>query len=180
MNTRCLAEGVALMCLAEALLRIPDSETVDKLIRDKIAAADWRSHLGIPARCSSTPRPGPDADRAPCCGPTMKASRRRAAPSRRAVERAGVAPGGDRGDAHLAVSSSWAHDRGSARPAPVTRTARYRHSFDIARRSARTMADAERYHAAYEHAIVGSAMPAAGPSRRRPAFRSSCRRCTPL
>src|SRR5205085_10304069 len=39
-------EGVALMCLAEALLRIPDSETVDKLIRDKIASADWHSHLG--------------------------------------------------------------------------------------------------------------------------------------
>src|SRR6266513_2639237 len=39
-------EGVALMCLAEALLRIPDAETVDKLIRDKIAAADWHSHLG--------------------------------------------------------------------------------------------------------------------------------------
>src|SRR6202011_1389862 len=39
-------EGVALMCLAEALLRIPDAETVDKLIRDKIAAADWQSHLG--------------------------------------------------------------------------------------------------------------------------------------
>src|SRR5437762_7609788 len=39
-------EGVALMCLAEALLRIPDAETIDKLIRDKIAAADWHSHLG--------------------------------------------------------------------------------------------------------------------------------------
>src|SRR5438270_958015 len=39
-------EGVALMCLAEALLRIPDAETVDRLIRDKIASADWESHLG--------------------------------------------------------------------------------------------------------------------------------------
>src|ERR1044071_401201 len=39
-------EGVALMCLAEALLRIPDAETVDKLIRDKIGAADWERHLG--------------------------------------------------------------------------------------------------------------------------------------
>src|SRR5947199_10543152 len=39
-------EGVALMCLAEALLRIPDAETVDRLIRDKIAPADWESHLG--------------------------------------------------------------------------------------------------------------------------------------
>lgn len=39
-------EGVALMCLAEALLRIPDSATVDRLIRDKISHGDWRSHLG--------------------------------------------------------------------------------------------------------------------------------------
>src|SRR3954447_16275785 len=39
-------EGIALMCLAEALLRIPDTETVDRLIQDKIAAADWERHLG--------------------------------------------------------------------------------------------------------------------------------------
>lgn len=40
------AEGVVLMCLAEALLRIPDSETADALIRDKIATADWERHMG--------------------------------------------------------------------------------------------------------------------------------------
>jgi RHH-type proline utilization regulon transcriptional repressor/proline dehydrogenase/delta 1-pyrroline-5-carboxylate dehydrogenase len=39
-------EGVALMCLAEALLRIPDRPTRDALIRDKIAAGDWQTHLG--------------------------------------------------------------------------------------------------------------------------------------
>lgn len=39
-------EGIALMCLAEALLRVPDSETVDALIEDKIAPSDWGSHLG--------------------------------------------------------------------------------------------------------------------------------------
>src|SRR3954466_2370733 len=39
-------EGVALMCLAGGLLPIPEAETVDKLIRDKIAAADWERHLG--------------------------------------------------------------------------------------------------------------------------------------
>jgi RHH-type proline utilization regulon transcriptional repressor/proline dehydrogenase/delta 1-pyrroline-5-carboxylate dehydrogenase len=39
-------EGVALMCLAEALLRIPDDATRDALIRDKLAAGDWRAHLG--------------------------------------------------------------------------------------------------------------------------------------
>ncbi len=39
-------EGVVLMCLAEALLRIPDAETADKLIADKIGGKDWQSHLG--------------------------------------------------------------------------------------------------------------------------------------
>ncbi len=39
-------EGVALMTLAEALLRVPDSETMDALIEDKISPADWGKHLG--------------------------------------------------------------------------------------------------------------------------------------
>ena len=39
-------EGVALMCLAEALLRVPDSLTMDALIEDKIAPSDWGKHLG--------------------------------------------------------------------------------------------------------------------------------------
>ncbi|MDR3415067.1 MAG: bifunctional proline dehydrogenase/L-glutamate gamma-semialdehyde dehydrogenase PutA [Nevskia sp.] len=39
-------EGVLLMCLAEALLRIPDDETAEKLIADKLSEADWEQHLG--------------------------------------------------------------------------------------------------------------------------------------
>ncbi|WP_369825053.1 proline dehydrogenase family protein [Caulobacter sp. B11] len=39
-------EGLALMCLAEALLRTPDDDTRDKLIAEKIGSADWASHLG--------------------------------------------------------------------------------------------------------------------------------------
>ncbi len=39
-------EGVALMCLAEALLRIPDKPTRDALIRDKISNGNWHSHIG--------------------------------------------------------------------------------------------------------------------------------------
>ena len=39
-------EGVALMCLAEALLRVPDTATIDALIEDKIAPSDWGRHLG--------------------------------------------------------------------------------------------------------------------------------------
>ena len=39
-------EGTVLMCLAEALLRIPDKETMDRLIKDKLSPADWKKHLG--------------------------------------------------------------------------------------------------------------------------------------
>jgi RHH-type proline utilization regulon transcriptional repressor/proline dehydrogenase/delta 1-pyrroline-5-carboxylate dehydrogenase len=39
-------EGVMLMCVAEALLRIPDADTADKLISDKLGDADWTSHAG--------------------------------------------------------------------------------------------------------------------------------------
>lgn len=63
------AEGVALMCLAEALLRIPDTATRDALIRDKIGEGDWLSHVsrstpilpmlphgGLLSQASSSPR----------------------------------------------------------------------------------------------------------------------------
>ena len=39
-------EGVVLMCLAEALLRIPDADTADRLIRDKLSRGHWDDHLG--------------------------------------------------------------------------------------------------------------------------------------
>ncbi|MBS0231404.1 MAG: bifunctional proline dehydrogenase/L-glutamate gamma-semialdehyde dehydrogenase, partial [Proteobacteria bacterium] len=39
-------EGVLLMCVAEALLRIPDQATADALIRDKLGDANWKRHLG--------------------------------------------------------------------------------------------------------------------------------------
>ncbi len=39
-------EGVVLMCLAEALLRIPDAETADRMIADRLCAGDWEQHLG--------------------------------------------------------------------------------------------------------------------------------------
>ena len=39
-------EGVALMCLAEALLRVPDADTADKLIAEKISSGEWADHKG--------------------------------------------------------------------------------------------------------------------------------------
>jgi RHH-type proline utilization regulon transcriptional repressor/proline dehydrogenase/delta 1-pyrroline-5-carboxylate dehydrogenase len=51
-------EGVVLMCIAEALLRIPDREKVDELIRDKIGQSDWGRDSRTAIRWS-TRRPGP-------------------------------------------------------------------------------------------------------------------------
>lgn len=39
-------EGIALMCLAEALLRVPDTDTIDALIKDKLVGTDWKAHAG--------------------------------------------------------------------------------------------------------------------------------------
>ena len=44
LNTK---EGTVLLCLAEALLRIPDSKTIDRLLEDKFTSADWKKHAGI-------------------------------------------------------------------------------------------------------------------------------------
>src|SRR6204780_2268488 len=41
-------EGIALMCIAEALLRIPDDVTADRLIAEKLQSGDWWSHAGPP------------------------------------------------------------------------------------------------------------------------------------
>ena len=39
------SEGIVLMCLAEALLRIPDNKTINDLIEDKIPSGKWRDHI---------------------------------------------------------------------------------------------------------------------------------------
>ncbi len=157
-------EGVALMCLAEALLRIPDSETVDKLIRDKIAAADWRSHLGhsgslfVNASTWALMLTGrllrPDNE-----GDLVDALRRLVARSSEPVWRQAVTA------AMRILAGQFVMGRTIEEALDRARDAErhgYRHSFDMLGEAARTMADAERYHAAYEHAIVAIGHAAAG------------------
>ena len=170
------------MCLAEALLRIPDGDTVDRLIRDKIAAADWEQP-SRPFRLALRQRLdlGADADRpAAARHDRARAISRGPAPLCRALRRAGGAPGGDRGDAHpRRANSSWAapSTRRSTRAAASEREG-YRHSYDMLGEAARTAADAARYRA-LPRGDRGDRprRRAASRSRRRPASRSSCRRC---
>src|SRR5438874_2599718 len=157
-------EGVALMCLAEALLRIPDAETVDKLIRDKIAAADWHSHLGhsgslfVNASTWALMLTGrllrPDN-----AGDLGDALRRLLARSSEPVWRQAVTA------AMRILAGQFVMGRTIEEALDRARDAErqgYRHSFDMLGEAARTMADAERYHAAYEHAIAAIGHAAAG------------------
>ncbi len=56
-------EGIALMCLAEALLRVPDAETMDALIEDKIAPSDWGRIWALGLIAGQCLDLGADADR---------------------------------------------------------------------------------------------------------------------
>ena len=143
-------EGVALMCLAEALLRIPDSETVDRLIRDKIAAADWQSHLGhsgsLFVNASTCAlmltgrllRPDHDADLASIL-------RRFIARSGEPVWRQAVTAAMRILADQFIMGRTIEEALGRARAAERLG---YRHSFDMLGEAAHTMEDAERYHAA--------------------------------
>ena len=56
-------EGIALMCLAESLLRVPDARTAEELVADKLAAGNWTEHVGASESFFVTPLPGADPDR---------------------------------------------------------------------------------------------------------------------
>src|SRR6266446_5566584 len=157
-------EGVALMCLAEALLRIPDAETVDRLIRDKIAGADWESHLGhsgslfVNASTWALMLTGrllrPDND-----GDLAGILRRLVARSSEPVWRQALTA------AMRILAGQFVMGRTIEEALERARDAErygYRHSFDMLGEAARTMADAERYRAAYEQAIAAIGRAAAG------------------
>ena len=83
-------EGIALMCLAEALLRVPDAETADALIHDKLAGIDWGEHLGeFELDLRQRRDLLADADRARCCAAARATTR--ASPTRCAARSGGSA-----------------------------------------------------------------------------------------
>src|SRR5438477_6630592 len=157
-------EGVALMCLAEALLRIPDAETVDKLIRDKIAAADWESHLGhsgslfVNASTWALMLTGrllrPDNDR-DLGGILRRLAARSGEPVLRQAVTAAMRILAGQFVMGRTIEEALARARDAERHG-------YRHSFDMLGEAARTMADAGHYRAAYEQAIAAIGRAAAG------------------
>ena len=149
-------EGVVLMCLAEALLRIPDGATVDRLIRDKIGAAAWDAHLGhsgsvfVNASTWALMLTGHlvAADDGP---PWWHVLRRLLARTGEPVIRQAVV------GAMRILGRQFVMRRtigGAMARASDGEKRGYRYSFDMLGEAARTMEDADRYLAAYHHAIT--------------------------
>ncbi|AUH34695.1 bifunctional proline dehydrogenase/L-glutamate gamma-semialdehyde dehydrogenase PutA [Paracoccus tegillarcae] len=152
-------EGVALMCLAEALLRVPDAETMDELIEDKIAPSEWGHHLGksssslVNASTWALMLTGKvlQENRSPgIAGHLRNAVKRLGEPViRTAVHRAMREMGQQ---FVLGETVKDAIKRGRDRVAKG-----YTYSYDMLGEAARTEADAREYLAAYEGAIAALA-----------------------
>ncbi len=152
-------EGVALMCLAEALLRVPDAETIDALIQDKIAPADWGKHLGhsssslVNASTWALMLTGSvlKEDETPGIGATLHDLVRRLGEP---VVRTAVS--------HAMREMGQQFVLGQTIESAMKRAAQmekrgYTYSYDMLGEAARTEQDAQRYHLAYANAIGGIA-----------------------
>ncbi|WP_108837314.1 bifunctional proline dehydrogenase/L-glutamate gamma-semialdehyde dehydrogenase PutA [Tateyamaria sp. Alg231-49] len=147
-------EGIALMCLAEALLRVPDADTIDALIEDKIAPSNWGKHLGhstsslvnastwalmLTGRVLDDDQPGP-------IGHLRGAIKRMGEPViRAAVSRAMKEMGRQ---FVLGEDIDAAMDRAAGMEAKG-----FTYSYDMLGEAALTEADARRYHLSYSRAI---------------------------
>lgn len=151
-------EGVILMCLAEALLRIPDAHTADRLIADKIAAGAWEDHLGdsdslfVNASTWGLMLTGSvvDVDRAEVSsarGWFARLASRISEPVARAALRQAMRIMG-----HQFVMGRTIEEA-LERAAGTTERA-YRYSFDMLGEAALTQADAELYFEKYRAAIT--------------------------
>jgi RHH-type proline utilization regulon transcriptional repressor/proline dehydrogenase/delta 1-pyrroline-5-carboxylate dehydrogenase len=159
-------EGLALMCLAEALLRTPDESTCDALIAEKIGSADWASHVGRSdslfvnagtwgLMLTGTLVEPDETARRDLAGFLRRLAGRLGEP---VIRRAVATAIGVMGDQFVL---------GRTIEGALARAARsgFTCSFDMLGEGARTYADAERYEAAYLAAVaaVGEASGGAGP-----------------
>src|SRR5918994_2397148 len=151
-------EGIMLMCLAEALLRIPDPATSDRLIRDKLSFGDWARHLGhsesllVNASTWGLMLTGRfvrvDLDQDGEIGTrfTRLVQRLGEPVVRQAVLQAMRVLG-----RHFVLGQTI---DGAIRRAREAEQKGYRYSYDMLGEAARTMADAEHYQRAYQGAIA--------------------------
>ncbi len=149
-------EGVALMCLAEALLRVPDAYTIDELIEDKISHRNWGQHIGH----SNSPLVNASTWALLLTGRLLAADdggrmrytiqslvKRLGEP----VVRTAVAQSMKELGRHFVLGTSIEKAMERAR---VLELKSYTYSYDMLGEAARTEADARRYHLAYSDAIT--------------------------
>ena len=165
-------EGIALMCLAEALLRVPDARTADALIRDTIGEIDWSEHLGdssstfVNAATFSLMLTGEVLDQPQAAergmGATLKRTIGRLGEPviRKVTLQAMRILGGQ-------FVFGRTMDEALKRAAPE-RARGLAHSFDMLGEGALTFADAERYRVSYERAVERLAKEAGAGVRQSP------------
>lgn len=150
-------EGVLLMCLAEALLRIPDDETAEALIADKLSAADWEKHLGrsdslfVNASTWGLMLTGRIVRLSPQTAGNFRAAINRmvgrsSEPVIRLAVRQAMKLMGHQFVMGRNIGEALANRRSGDQQ-------RYLHSFDMLGEAALTQADADRYFTAYRDAI---------------------------
>ncbi|MEX0316720.1 MAG: bifunctional proline dehydrogenase/L-glutamate gamma-semialdehyde dehydrogenase PutA [Ruegeria sp.] len=151
-------EGVALMCLAEALLRVPDADTIDALIEDKIAPSDWGKHLGrsssslVNASTWALMLTGKvlDDDQSSPVGALRSAIKRLGEPVIRTAVGHAMKEMGRQFVLGETIRSAMDRAKGMEDKG-------YTYSYDMLGEAARTEADAARYHLAYSRAIAAIA-----------------------
>ncbi|RUY99416.1 bifunctional proline dehydrogenase/L-glutamate gamma-semialdehyde dehydrogenase, partial [Mesorhizobium sp. M7A.F.Ca.CA.001.04.2.1] len=161
-------EGVALMCLAEALLRVPDTETMDDLIADKIAPHDWSAHSGgsssifVNASTWALMLTGRvlDEGEGGIEGTLRSMVRRLGEPVIRKAVAAAMREMGEQFVLGRTITEAVKRGR------PMTQKG-YLYSFDMLGEAARTEADALRYHKAYADAISSLDSGSNGPDIRQ-------------
>ena len=151
-------EGVALMCLAEALLRVPDAETIDDLIQDKIAPHDWGAHIGDSGSAlvnastwalMLTGRVLDDEDEG-VVGALRGMVRRLGEPVIRTAVGRAMREMGAQFVLGRDIGEAMTRARGREKEG-------YTYSYDMLGEAARTEEDAMRYHGAYAQAIASIA-----------------------
>lgn len=152
------SEGVALMCLAEALLRVPDTDTIDELIEDKIAPSAWGLHLGK----SSSSLVNASTWALLLTGTVLKdegdgvvgalrgAVKRLGEPVIRTAVARAMRELGAQFVLGRDIEEAIKHARGQEKKG-------YSYSYDMLGEGARTEEDAQRYHLSYSKAIVALA-----------------------
>jgi RHH-type transcriptional regulator, proline utilization regulon repressor / proline dehydrogenase / delta 1-pyrroline-5-carboxylate dehydrogenase len=161
-------QGVVLMCLAEALLRIPDAETANLLIKDKLADAEWEKHLGgsesvfvnastwalmLTGRVIRLDKTGEDL-----AGVLRRLVARSGEPVIRQAVTQAMRILGRQFVMGRTIEEALERARGPERRG-------YRYSYDMLGEAARTASDAERYDRHYRAAIaaIGRASSGRGP-----------------